>query len=208
MIGFRVGFLEVISETDKRLRRYVLWDCKCQCGKHILVTSGALKAGDKKSCGCKTKAETSGTHGLYGTKTHNSWRTMRDRCLSPTHKSYEHYKDVPVDARWVGSFEAFYADMGERPNGTTLDRIENSLGYTKNNCRWANAMIQNQNKVPRHRNKHNGLTGVSQSGTKWRARLTFNGVIHRLNGFDTAIAANAAYNALGVSLAGEHWVYK
>jgi hypothetical protein len=67
MIGFKVGFLEVIAETPERIRRSKLWLCQCECGSEVLVSTPMLKANEKKSCGCKTKAETSGMH---GTPTH------------------------------------------------------------------------------------------------------------------------------------------
>lgn len=207
--GLTVGFLTVIKKTtQKGSNRDFLWECLCECGNTLLLKSQMLRAGDKKSCGCKTKAETSGTHGMYGTPSHNSWRTMRERCLKPSHKSYEYYKDVPIDPEWIESFEAFYRDMGDRPEGKTLDRIDNSLGYCKENCRWATDSEQQQNKRPNYINKHKGLAGVGASGDKFQARIRHEGVREYLGTFDTPEEANEAYNKRGLELLGDAWVYK
>lgn len=208
MIGMKVGFLEVVAETDKRIRRNKVWVCKCVCGNEIDVSAAVLKAGDKKSCGCKTKAETVGSHGMHGTPTHNSWRTMRERCTKEYHKSYEKYKDIPVDPEWLDSFEAFYKDMGERPEGMTLDRIDNSLGYCKENCRWADASTQQQNKSPNYINKNKGLAGVFESNGKFCARIRYDGKREYLGTFDTPELANEAYNRRGYEIFGDAWVYK
>jgi hypothetical protein len=92
-------------------------------------------------------------HRLNGkrTKTYNSWRAMMQRCYNPNHWMYERYKylGVTVCERWH-KFANFLEDMGERPEGTTLDRIENWKGYEPGNCRWADSHTQrvNQGTVP------------------------------------------------------------
>lgn len=208
MIGFRVGFLEVIQETNERKNRNKLWLCRCECGGEILVSGSTLKLGEKKSCGCKTKAETSGTHGMYGTPTHISWRSMRERCTKEYHHSNDRYKDKEVDPAWLESFEAFYADMGVRPDGMTLDRINNSLGYFKENCRWATLSIQQQNKEPNFINKNKGLAGVFESHGKFCARIRYHGKREYLGIFETPEAANDAYNKRGLEIFGDAWIYK
>jgi len=208
MIGTKVGFLEVIAETPERIRRNKLWLCRCECGSEVLVSTPMLRAEEKKSCGCKTKAETSGTHGMHGTPTHTSWRTMRERCTKEYHKSYERYKDKEVDPKWLESFEAFYEDMGDRPEGTTLDRIDNSLGYFKENCRWSTTSVQQQNKEPNFVNKNKGLAGVFESKGRFCARIRYNGTREYLGTFSTPEEANEAYNKKGLEIFGDTWVYK
>lgn len=89
------------------------------------------------------------THGMTKTPTYDSWRGMKDRCGNPNHRDYPRYggRGITVDERWSGrhGFAAFYADMGERPEGHTLDRIDNDGPYAPGNCRWADASTQRLN---------------------------------------------------------------
>jgi hypothetical protein len=88
------------------------------------------------------------THGMYGTKPHNSWRCMRDR-FNPKSKDYERYggRGITINSRWFESFEAFWEDMKDTyQDGLTIDRIENDKGYYKENCRWATNETQCNNR--------------------------------------------------------------
>mgnify|MGYP001964621175 CR=1 FL=1 len=133
---------------------------------------------------------------------------MRERCTKEYHKSYERYKDKEVDPKWLESFEAFYEDMGDRPEGTTLDRIDNSLGYFKENCRWSTTSVQQQNKEPNFVNKNKGLAGVFESKGRFCARIRYNGTREYLGTFSTPEEANEAYNKKGLEIFGDTWVYK
>jgi hypothetical protein len=86
------------------------------------------------------------THGMRKTPTYRSWKSMKDRCLNPNHKNYDIYKDKKICKRWLISFDNFLKDMGERPRGTTLNRINNKLGYCKKNCNWATYSEQSSNR--------------------------------------------------------------
>lgn len=210
LVGKSVGFLTVLEQTDQTNRhRERLWLCRCECGTELLVATATLAKEEKKSCGCKTKSETAGTHGMYGTPTYKSWSSMRDRCNLKSHKSYDYYKHVSIDERWQNSFEEFFSDMGERPEGMTLDRIDTNKGYCKENCRWADASVQQQNKRPNYINKHNGLAGVGACGkNKFAARIRHNGKREYIGTFDTPEEANDAYNRRGEEIFGDLWVYK
>lgn len=87
------------------------------------------------------------THGMRRSRTYNSWISMKTRCNNPNALKYPHYggRGIKVCEQWQ-SFEAFYADMGERPEGLTLDRINNDGNYEPSNCRWATASEQNFNR--------------------------------------------------------------
>lgn len=130
------------------------WKCKCACGTVKSVASGHLVSGRSTNCGCeRTKkmvaaAKAASTkHGMYGTKTYWVWKAMRSRCDNPNNMSYPRYgaKGITYDPAWK-DFEAFYADMGEAPEGLSLERKDNSRGYSRANCRWATAEEQNRNK--------------------------------------------------------------
>ena len=92
-----------------------------------------------------------------GTPTHNSWAAMKQRCYYKKHRYYSNYggRGITVCARWRNSFAAFLADMGIRPKATTLDRKDNSLGYSPINCRWATRKQQQANSRLMHNGKLN-----------------------------------------------------
>lgn len=93
-------------------------------------------------------ARTSRAHDHNRTPTHQSWRAMRDRCRRPGNASYRHYgaRGIRVCDRWGASFLSFLSDMGERPPGTTLDRIDPDGDYGPGNCRWSTAVEQGRNR--------------------------------------------------------------
>lgn len=89
-------------------------------------------------------------HGAVGTPTYRSWQSAISRCERPSTPSYKHYgaRGIRMCARWRGDFSCFLRDMGPRPTGTTLDRIDPDGNYEPCNCRWATASVQNLNKRP------------------------------------------------------------
>lgn len=149
LIGERFGKLFVFERKD--INNHVAWLCKCDCGKTINVPTGNLRRKRAtKSCGClkieKTK-EKNTKHGKKGSRVYNTWVAMKKRCLNPNDKNFSEYggRGIKICEEW-NEFVNFYRDMGDPEKGMTLDRIDNSLGYFKGNCRWANIKIQNNNR--------------------------------------------------------------
>lgn len=136
--------------NDVHPRRH--WLCRCICGTERLVQAFYLKNGRSSSCGCmkgKLQREAlgnSGGHRSDRTPTYNTWRAMRARCKEVNNHKYRIYGalGITVCERWE-SFANFLEDMGERPEGKTLDRIDPYGNYEPSNCRWATIAEQNAN---------------------------------------------------------------
>lgn len=131
----------------KREKNVNYWLCKCSCGTTKTVNFNSLYKNKSTSCGCKTIEKRSAKltkHGMAGTPTYKSWHAMLQRSQGKGgHESYVK-RDISVCDDWI-KFENFLRDMGKRPNGKTLDRIDNTKGYYKENCRWATPSEQQNN---------------------------------------------------------------
>jgi hypothetical protein len=125
------------------------WKCVCTCGTERVVASRDLASGKSVSCGCY-RLEVAGdgrrTHGMSESRAYNIWLGMKRRCLRKTDGRYPLYggRGITVCKRWL-KFENFYKDMGEPPEGHSIDRINNNKGYTPSNCRWATQKEQVNN---------------------------------------------------------------
>jgi hypothetical protein len=129
-------------------------------------------------------------------KGYDSWRGMKERCSNPNHKDYSIYggKGISVCSTWVNSFETFLADMGVRPEGKTLDRIDSNKSYSSSNCRWADQTTQCRNQNIRKDNT-SGCRGVhfrESRGLKWTARISYGGKRVHLGAFENKEEAIAA----------------
>lgn len=133
------------------------WNCVCACGTTGIIPASNLRMGRSLSCGCvraekaiRQLREQNVTHDASNSREYRSWAHMRHRCSNPNSHAWRWYggRGITVCERWQ-KFENFLADMGPRPPATTLDRIDGSQGYSKENCRWATADIQGANKRPR-----------------------------------------------------------
>lgn len=166
------GRLTVVEKHGSLKGEGVLWKCKCSCGNETIVTGKNLRSGNTKSCGCLIRDtfidrnKSRATHGQTGSPTFISWDSMKQRVLNPSHKSYENYggRGITICERWLESFENFVADMGERPEGMTLDRIDTNGNYEPENCRWATDEVQGNNK---RSSKLIEFQGRTQTSIQW-----------------------------------------
>lgn len=127
------------------------WRCRCACGGETEVRSSHLRMGQVKACkGCRNRAIrlANTTHGLTKTPEYKTWLNIRDRCYNPENTSYKYYggRGIRVCKRWRNSFEDFLADMGKRPKGLSIERKNTNGNYTPDNCCWATAKEQANNR--------------------------------------------------------------
>lgn len=168
------GRLVVVERAAKKPNKSdAQWKCFCDpqrggCGGTAVVSSGNLRNGRTKSCGCllrdmlleRNKSSASVTHGLSHTPEYSAWKGMKRRCYSEKDPYYKDYggRGITVCDEWRTSFEAFYRDMGPRPsNQHSLDRRENDKGYYKDNCRWATKIEQSSNTRKNLFHLYNGM---------------------------------------------------
>jgi hypothetical protein len=147
--GQSFGFWTVLGFSGRDNQNATVWLCKCVCGTERNVVVGSLMKGRSKSCGCQqyiVTSEKNTKHGMAGTPTYKSWHAMLQRCEGKgDHKSYLK-RNITVCEEWF-DFNVFLADMGIRPKNKTLDRIDNTKGYSKDNCRWATNYQQMNNRT-------------------------------------------------------------
>ncbi len=150
--GKRFGRLVALSKAasyrapnGKRMSN-TMWNCVCDCGTEKTIRTRDLKAGNVVSCGCH-KRELRTKHGHYKSKTYSSWYHMKTRCDNPNHVAREGYggRGITYCDKWA-SFEGFLEDMGEVPDGMSLDRIDTNGNYEPGNCRWATPVQQMNNR--------------------------------------------------------------
>ena len=134
-------------EFHSRVRGYTWWLCRCECGKEKPVRVSDLRNGQSHSC-VKCARVAQGTHGKTDTPEYRVWAGIKQRCHNPNDTGYARYGAIGITVcdEWQ-SFEAFYRDMGQKPSPKhTLERLDNSLGYSKENCTWATWKEQARNK--------------------------------------------------------------
>ena len=132
------------------LRKATFWQCQCDCGNKHVARSHSLRNGVSRSCGCLSRevaAQRQFKHGGCGTRLYWAWQHMIGRCDDPQNIGYPYYgaRGIKVSRSWH-SFSNFRRDMGRRPRGMWLERVNNNGNYCKENCTWATPKDQNRNK--------------------------------------------------------------
>lgn len=175
--GVRSGKLVAVKIVGKRGTAN-LWLCKCDCGNETMAIATQIRRGEKTSCGCKKRErrkprpdlvernKNNAVHGMTNTRTYYSWRAMKYRCEWSTSKDYPNYggRGIKICKQWSESFSRFLEDMGERPTGTTIDRIDPNGDYEPRNCRWATPKKQANNQ---RRSVIIEINGESRPASEW-----------------------------------------
>lgn len=141
--GIRYGKLICLS-ISHIVKKLYYWKCICDCGNESIVSGSRLRSGKTKSCGCIAASQ----KGLSTSPAYRSWQAMIQRCYDSKVAHYKRYGalGITVCDEWRNSFLKFLDDMGERPTGKTLDRINPYGNYELSNCRWLTPKEQAQNK--------------------------------------------------------------
>ncbi len=157
--GSGANFIDITGQVFgewKVLSRFgtskkVEWTCQCSCGSVKVVKGTDIRFGKSKSCGCLAKKLTeerkkSSLSKLHST-TYNSWCGMKQRCLYTKHPQYKDYggRGVKVCSQWLNDFEQFLKDLGPKPDGMSLDRIDVNADYSPANCKWSTRSEQSNN---------------------------------------------------------------
>jgi hypothetical protein len=178
MAGQKFNRMLVIERAGTNQSRKALWKCLCDCGTEKIVSGRDLRCGHIKSCGClnvelrnkriensrgKPRLDHKGnyTHEMSNKSIYGVWTGMKGRCNNPNHSAYKNYggRGIKVCEKWL-IFENFYADMGGTyKKGLTIERIDNNIGYSPENCVWKSRKEQNKNKRSNRIYTVNGITG-------------------------------------------------
>lgn len=178
LTGQRFGMLTVIEFAGSNQYRASMWKCKCDCGNEIIVRGEDIRSGKTQSCGCLRSINHFQTHGESDARLYNIWCGMKKRCNNSNDVSYYNYggRDILVCDEW-DDFVPFmeWANANGYDDNLSIDRIDNDLGYSPDNCRWATRLEQ-------------------QNNTRSNAYYEYNGEVHSLA--DWCRMLNLNYNTI------------
>jgi len=166
--GDKFNCLTVIREVESGVtpsgRRIRKIECMCECGCKKIISLWEIKNTNHLKCSCKMSF-----HKQSWRKEYKIWGSMIQRCNNSKNKRWSGYggRGISVCERW-SKFENFFKDMGERPKGNTLDRVDNDKGYHKDNCRWTTVINQQNNMRSNHFVEYNG---EKLTIAKWSRKL-------------------------------------
>lgn len=172
LTGQQFGRLTALGPIGQTPRTQIKWECKCDCGNIVTVSSTHLRTGHTQSCGCLANELTAirnTTHGQSRSKLHWVWSAIVQRCTNPNCKGYKNYggRGITIFSRWRESFEEFRDYITGLPSfgtlGYSLDRIDNDKGYEPGNVRWASRVIQSRNSRSNRMITHAGRTQCLQA---------------------------------------------
>lgn len=175
LVGQKFGRLLVVARAGSDKRGEALWECECECGVVTVVLGSNLRTGHTRSCGCyndERRIEVHTKHGRHGSRGNIIWAQMIQRCNNSNHIAYHRYggRGIKVCEEWL-KFENFFADMGDPPEGATLERVNNDGNYCKENCIWTSVKANARN---RSSNVEITYEGRTQCIAAWEEELGFN----------------------------------
>ena len=149
-VGQKYNFLTLVKFSHRE-NGTNFWIARCDCRTEKAFSVYDIYSGHTKSCGCfkiKKMSDSHRTHGMTETREYRIWCSMRNRCNNKNNKKYKYYgaRGIKVCDRWLESFENFFADMGNCPEGFSIERKNNDGNYEPLNCKWASDMEQGKNK--------------------------------------------------------------
>ena len=200
MIGKKFGRLTVVKRSGSTPARKRLWLCLCECGNERRIATGDLNSGAVVSCGCFNNERAALLKFRHGqarekkeTREYISWKHMIGRCLNKNNESFKDYggRGISVCDRWL-DFENFYSDMGEMPEGFSIERINVNGNYDPSNCKW----------IPKNRQAINRRSSVlTENDVREIRRLREEGLIMK----DIGLRFGASASLINQVLSGRAW---
>ena len=200
--GRTFGRLKIICKSGSTARG-ILWVCRCDCGERREILSASLTNGNTKSCGCarnESNVARSKTHGLTCSPEYVVWSALKSRCLNPNNLDYPSYggRGITICEQWL-SFEAFYIDMGPRPDkGYSVERCDNNGNYDPSNCHWVTVKEQSRNKRNTRYVEYEGQS-ISMAEVAEKADVNYDNLKYLLNkGFTASKAITQLKSSLNL----------